>query len=1055
MTTTGLVCGSCGTEVSATAKFCSECGSPIGVPGTQAEYKQVTVLFADVVHSMEIAAAVGAERLREIMTELVDRATAVVRRCGGTVDKFTGDGIMAVFGAPVALEDHAIRACLAALGIQEETAQLAAEVKDRDGIDLRLRMGLNSGQVIAGEIGSGTLGYTAVGDQVGMAQRMESVAPPGGVMLTESTARLVENTVALAEPLLVHIKGVDNPVRARRLLGMSDHQPGRRSESALVGRTWELNTITGILDEAIGGSGCVVIMVGPPGIGKSRLVRESAAIAAGRGVEVFITYCESHASDIPFHAVARLLRVGIGVNDLDGPAARASIRAQVPDADPDDLLLLDDLMGIGDPAVAVPDIAPDARRRRLTALVNAYALARETPAVYVVEDAHWIDEVSESMLADFLAVTPQTSSLVLITYRPEYRGALTRVSGAQTLALRPLSDAQASALTAELLGADPSLSGLAALIAARAAGNPFFVEEMVRDLAERGMLHGEPGAYQLRGDVADVRVPATLQATIGARIDRLNSTAKHTLNAAAVIGSRFGTDLLTAIVDNAEVAPLIEAELVDQVRFTPRAEYAFRHPLIRTVAYESQLKSDRAELHRRLAAAIEQRDPGSAEENAALIAEHLEAAGDLHAAFAWHMRAGTWSTIRDIAAAHTSWRRARQVADRLPDDDPNRMAMRIAPRTLLSASAWRVEGSGADTGFDELRELCTAAGDQRSLAIGMTGPVLEQYTNARRREASRLATQHVRLLESIGDPTLTVALCTIALAAKQETGEMAEVLRVAQRVIDLADGDPTMGDLIIGSPLAIAIASRGVAHFCLGMAGWRDDLRRGVAMACASDPFSLAAVMWFTYITAIPYGVLLPDATALRDTAELLALAEQSGDDFVLDIARTARGVTLVREDGAEREAGLDLLAKIRERALNERFSLHALPIADIHIAREKARLGDLDGAIALARTVVDDLFASGGCIWSALATTVLVEALVQRGGDADLGDARAAIDGLAAVPTDPVFVLNELALLRLRALLARAQGDEARYREFRDRYRSMATSLGFEGHMAMAEAMP
>ena len=257
--------------------------------------------------------------------------------------------------------------------------------------------------------------------------------------------------------------------------------------------------------------------------------------------------------------------------------------------------------------------------------------------MYVIEDAHWIDEVSESMLADFLTVTPQTPALVLITYRPEYHGALTRVSGAQTIALRPLTDAQTSALIAELLGPDASISGLAALIGARAAGNPFFVEEIVRDLAERGTLHGQPGAYLLRGEVAAFTVPATLQATIGARIDRLDHAAKHTLNAAAVIGSRFDTDLLTSIIDSANVTPLIDAELVDQVMFTPHAEYAFRHPLIRMVAYESQLKSDRAQLHRRLAATIQDRDPASADQNAALIAEHLEAAGDLRAAFGWHM----------------------------------------------------------------------------------------------------------------------------------------------------------------------------------------------------------------------------------------------------------------------------------------------------------------------------------------------------------------------------------------------------------------------------------
>jgi len=189
MTAAGLACAACGTELPPNSKFCNECGAPVSTAAKPAEYKQVTVLFADVVHSMDIAAAVGAERLREIMTELVNRATAVVHRYGGTVDKFTGDGVMAVFGAPAALEDHAVRACLAALGIQEEAKRLAVEVQDRDGVELRLRVGLNSGQVIAGEIGSGALGYTAIGEQVGMAQRMESVAPPGGVMLSASTAR--------------------------------------------------------------------------------------------------------------------------------------------------------------------------------------------------------------------------------------------------------------------------------------------------------------------------------------------------------------------------------------------------------------------------------------------------------------------------------------------------------------------------------------------------------------------------------------------------------------------------------------------------------------------------------------------------------------------------------------------------------------------------------------------------------------------------------------------------------------------------------------------------
>src|SRR5215211_6019118 len=288
------------------------------------------------------------------MTELVERSAVVVQRYGGSVE-FTGDGVMAIFGAPVALEDHAFRACLAALAIQQETDRLAGEVQRRDGVALRVRVGLNSGRVIAGEIGSGSLGYSAIGEQVGMAQRMESVAPPGGVMLSESTARLVEHTVMLGEPEWVRIKGADEPVRARRLVGIGprDGLVGR-AEASLVGRHSEMAVVDALVEGALGGRGGVVNVVGAPGIGKSRMAREAAALTTGRGVEVFWAFCESHAREVPFHAVTRLLRAGSGVADLDGDAARARVREQVPDADPQDLLLFDDLLGIADPDVPLP-----------------------------------------------------------------------------------------------------------------------------------------------------------------------------------------------------------------------------------------------------------------------------------------------------------------------------------------------------------------------------------------------------------------------------------------------------------------------------------------------------------------------------------------------------------------------------------------------------------------------------------------------------------------------------------------------------------------------------
>jgi adenylate cyclase len=914
---------------------------------------------------------------------------------------------------------------------------------------------LNSGQVIAGEIGSRAATYTAVGQQVGIAQRMESVAPPGGVMLSESTAQLVEGTVALGEFELHEVKGADNPVRVRQLLGVEKRPPRRRSESALVGRTRELNFLAAVLEEAAGGAGCVVNVVGPAGIGKSRLVREIASIAAQRGVGTFISYCESHTSDIPFHAISRLLRAATGIDDLDHNAARTQVRERFADADDDDLRILEDLLGIRDAERPLPDIAPEARRRRLTGLVNAASLTQTEPAVYVVEDVHWIDEISEAMLADFLVVIPQTMSMMLITSRPEYRGALTTVSGAQTIALRPLSEAQASTLATDLLGTDPSLAGVTAQVSTRAAGNPFFAEEMVRDLAERGVLNGAPGSFTLRGDAPDVDVPATVQATIGARIDRLSRTAKHTLTAAAVVGSRFDAELLACVVDEVDLAPLIDAEVVDQVRFGRRAQYAFRHPLIRAVAYESQLKSERGELHRRLAEAIESREQGSADENAALIAEHLEQAGDPHAAFAWHMRAGSWLTNRDIAAARSSWRRAQRIADGLPDDDLNRTSMRIAPRATLCGTAFRISGGAADTGFDELRDLCAASGDRQSLALGLMGLVTVNLFKSRRREASRLADELVALLESVGDPTLTIALSLGVLTAKHESGEMTAVLQVAERIIDLVEGDPQKGGLFLGSPIALALAMRGNARLCLGIPGWKIDLRQAIDIACSFDPLTLQSVNFYTYVLAIPYGAVLADAIALRDTAEVLSIAEHSADDMALFGAQAVRGMALVHQDGPDRDAGFELLAKARAKGLNDEFSMNILPIVDIQIARERTRTGHFDEAIAMLRAVLDDCFSSGGSIWSGLATAVLVEVLLQRCSGGDLEDAQMAVDRLAAVPVDPGFVLYEITLLRSRALLAQAHGDDVAYEGFRDRYRTMANELGFEGCMAWAEAMP
>ena len=1052
-------CPTCGTASLEHARFCHGCGAPVHDVDARAEYKQVTVLFADVVHSMDIASAVGAERLREIMAQLVDRAAAVVKRYGGTVDKFTGDGIMALFGAPVALEDHALRACRAALEIHSAISDQAEELSRRDGVELQLRIGLNSGQVITGEIGTAATGYTAVGEQVGMAQRMESVAPQGGVMLSVATARLVESNAVLGEPEMVRIKGSDQPVTGRRLLGVPDRdRRAARVESSLVGRRWEMSAVEGLLERGIEGHGAVVTVVGSPGMGKSRVVQEVSAMAAVRGVEVLSAYCESHAADVPFHVVSRLLRAVTGVRGLDPNAARVRIRAQYSGAEPADLLLLDDLLGIADPNVGLPKIDPDARRRRLTALVNAASLARTSPAVYVIEDVHWIDQVSESMLAEFVTVIPQTPALVLFTYRPEYSGRLSRVGGAQSIALAPLSDAETVALVTGLLGQDSSVTGLTTLIVERACGNPLFAQEIVRDLVEQEVLLGPRGGYVSRTDVAEVRMPATVQATIAARIDRLGPTAKRTLSVAAVIGSTFSYSLLETLGIDPVIDDLVTAQFVDQITFTADPTYVFHHPLIRAVAYESQLKSDRADMHRRLAAAIESREPQLVDQNAALIAEHLEAAGDLRAAYGWQMRAAAWATNRDITAARRSWERARDLADQLAEDTPDRMTLRIAPRMMLCGIGWRVHENVAAIHFGELRDLCDEAGDKSSLAIGMAGLMLEQmFIDGRRRSAADLAAELMTLLESISDDRLTVDLSWAAMQTAEEAGQWSEALRWGDNAISRAADDRGRIGLLVGSPLAATHGLRGLARAVLKVPGWRDDLDTALQIAGNTDPLSHALVMAYRYTAAIPLGLLRADDKAMHDTEEALRVVQNSSDDMAVGYGRLSLGVVLLHsESEADRSRATELLRQAREMAIIRQFSLADLPIVDAYLAYDQSRRGEYDAGLNVLRRTIDGLERDGVLRgWGIACTNLLVDCLINRGSESDLREAAAATERLAAAGAGRGYGPLDCVVLRARALLSRAVGDESAYVTYRDRYRDTAAAMNYEGHLARAEAMP
>jgi hypothetical protein len=343
----------------------------------------------------------------------------------------------------------------------------------------------------------------------------------------------------------------------------------------------------------------------------------------------------------------------------------------------------------------------------------------------------------------------------------------------------------------------------------------------------------------------------------------------------------------------------------------------------------------------------------------------------------------------------------------------------------------------------------------------MAGLVIDHAHQVRLREASRLASEAWALAESIGDPDLTVGLSTAAIYAKGETAEQSEVLRWSERVIDLADGDPTTGSFIFGCPLALALTTRAIARYWLGRPGWRDDQRQALAMARSTDPASYPGVVTNVYCSGISTGVLRPDDSAMGEIEDAVLHAERSGDDLALALTRMALGVALVhRQTAAERNRGQTLLGDVRDAFLRGGHNLAELPIVNVYLARERARDGDGDEAVTLMRSAVDDLVREGQLLgWGVPATSVLVETLLDRGVEGDLqpelDEAQAAIDRLAAAPSEDGLVIREIWLLRLRALLARCRGDATAYTHLRDRYRDMAKTLDFDGHIAWAEAMP
>jgi class 3 adenylate cyclase len=646
-------CPACGFEPAPSAKFCPECGqrltppapaaaSPVAFAPSQAytpphlaekiltsrsilegERKQVTVLFADLKGSLELLADRDPEEARQILDPVLERLIAAVHRYEGTVNQVMGDGIMALFGAPVAHEDHAVRACYAALAMQDAMRRYAEEVRRTHGLAVQIRVGLNSGEVVVRGIGNDLhMDYSAIGQTTHLAARMEQLATPGSILLTAATLRLVEGLVRVTALGPVPVKGLMEPVDVFELVEASAirrrlQAAATRGLTRFVGRETELVALQQALARAEAGQGQVVALVGEAGVGKSRLVYELVHSHRTQGWLVLESASVSYGKATPYFPVIDLLKRYAHVEDRDEPrTVRAKVTGHV--------LTLDEALQDTMPALlALLDVLPEdspflqldppqRRQRTLDALKRV--LLRESqvqPLLLVFEDLHWIDTETQALLDSQVERLPTVRLLLLVNYRPEYQHGWGSKTYYTQLRLDPLPPVSAEEFLQALLGDAPSLAPLKQLLIARTQGNPFFLEESVRTLVETRVLVGDRGAYRLAQLVESSQIPATVQAILAARIDRLPSEDKRLLQTAAVIGTEVPWSLLQAIADAPEEAlhrglgQLQAAEFLYETSLFPERAYTFKHALTHEVAYNSLLQERRRTLHTRIVETIE------------------------------------------------------------------------------------------------------------------------------------------------------------------------------------------------------------------------------------------------------------------------------------------------------------------------------------------------------------------------------------------------------------------------------------------------------------------
>lgn len=697
-----MTCAACGHANRETAKFCEECGHSLPAAASardpraytphhiaeriltsraalEGERKQVTVLFADIQNSMQLAERMGAEEWHRVLDRFFHLLNEGVHRFEGTVNQYTGDGIMALFGAPLAHEDHAQRACHAALHLLERLRAFGEELGRRRGVTFAVRMGLNSGEVVVGRIGDDLrMDYTAQGHTVGLAQRVEQLAAPNTACVAQATAALVADYFELRDLGEFGLKGVSEPVRVHALERPRPEHSRidivlSRSGARFVGRHAELGLLEQALDEAFAGHGRVIGVVGEPGVGKTRLCLELARQCRARGAALAQAHCPSHAASVALLPILDLLRCLLGIDTGEPPdLSRRKIRRallKLSRGFADTLPFACDVLQVPDPKQPV-QILDEERRSRLADFLRRLVQAQSAaaPLVLFIDDLHWIDPDGDALLGEIVDALGWTHTLLLVNFRPGYRSEWMNASYYEELPLAALSDADVDELLHRLIGDDQSTDDLRRLIRDRTGGNPFFVEEVVQSLIDDGSLTGaeeaddgpssqRPSSPRLRltQPIAELAIPATVQALLAARLDRLQERDKLVLQAAAVIGRSFSLAVLRHVLagESSGAGPLsqLPAEAVDaslaalesadfiRREGDPEAAYAFKHPLTQAVAYGTQLAEARTRLHVGVAHALQTLHAERLGQYAGLLAHHFGAADWKFEARRWRRRA--------------------------------------------------------------------------------------------------------------------------------------------------------------------------------------------------------------------------------------------------------------------------------------------------------------------------------------------------------------------------------------------------------------------------------